>query len=78
MEPQAASPKSEHDAISSSPATDDATSSKYKGNDDSVPVSATSESCDDRTCVGAEDCCKGYGCGFDPERSHVQRYCQAQ
>lgn len=42
------------------------------------PISAVADSCDDRTCVGAEDCCKGYACGFDPERSHVQRYCQAQ
>jgi hypothetical protein len=31
--------------------------------------------CDDRSCVGSSDCCNGYSCGFDPERSHVQRYC---
>jgi len=35
-------------------------------------------SCDDESCVGSEDCCKGYACGFDPERSRVQRYCQRQ
>lgn len=42
------------------------------------PVSAASNTCEDQACVGAEDCCKGYQCGFDPERSHVQRYCQPQ
>jgi hypothetical protein len=31
--------------------------------------------CNDRTCVGNSDCCDGYSCGFDPERSRVQRYC---
>ena len=35
----------------------------------------TAGTCDDQTCVGTEDCCKGFACGFDPERSRVQRYC---
>ena len=35
-------------------------------------------SCDDRPCSSTDDCCKGYACGFDPERSHVQRYCLPQ
>jgi hypothetical protein len=34
-----------------------------------------SGSCDDRSCVSASDCCKGYQCAFDPERSKVIRYC---
>lgn len=38
----------------------------------------TSGSCDDRSCVSASDCCKGYQCAFDPERSKVIRYCLPQ
>jgi len=38
----------------------------------------TSGTCDDRTCVSTSDCCSGYQCGFDPERSKVTRYCLAQ
>jgi hypothetical protein len=26
-------------------------------------------------CASNEDCCKGFSCGFDPEKSRVQRYC---
>ncbi len=37
-----------------------------------------SGSCDDRSCVSTDDCCKGYQCGFDQERSKVQRYCLVQ
>jgi len=37
-----------------------------------------SGTCDDRSCVASNDCCNGYQCGFDPERSKVQRYCLAQ
>jgi hypothetical protein len=37
-----------------------------------------SGSCDDRSCVSASDCCKGYQCAFDPERSKVIRYCLPQ
>ena len=37
-----------------------------------------SGSCDDRTCVSTSDCCGGYQCGFDPERSKVTRYCLTQ
>ncbi|HKO52510.1 MAG TPA: hypothetical protein VJV79_32605 [Polyangiaceae bacterium] len=33
------------------------------------------ESCGDVACQSNSDCCKGYSCGFDPERSRVQRYC---
>jgi hypothetical protein len=36
------------------------------------------ESCGDVACESSSDCCKGYSCGFDPERSHVQRYCLGQ
>jgi len=38
----------------------------------------TSGTCDDRTCVSTTDCCSGYQCAFDPERSKVMRYCLAQ
>ncbi|HYP74624.1 MAG TPA: hypothetical protein VER12_01640 [Polyangiaceae bacterium] len=36
------------------------------------------ESCADVACQSNSDCCKGYVCGFDPERSRVQRYCLGQ
>ena len=36
---------------------------------------AAGETCGDVACVSTSDCCKGYACGFDPERSRVQRYC---
>jgi len=36
------------------------------------------EICADVACVSTTDCCKGYSCGFDPERSRVQRYCLGQ
>jgi len=36
---------------------------------------AVGETCADVACQSNSDCCKGYACGFDPERSHVQRYC---
>jgi hypothetical protein len=29
-------------------------------------------------CSSNEDCCSGYSCGFDPERSRVQRYCMQE
>lgn len=43
--------------------------------DDAIPNTETTGACDDQTCVGTEDCCKGFVCGFDPGRSNVQRYC---
>jgi len=36
------------------------------------------ETCGDVACQANNDCCKGYVCGFDPERSRVQRYCLGQ
>jgi hypothetical protein len=33
------------------------------------------ESCGDIACQSNSDCCEGYSCGFDPDRSRVQRYC---
>ncbi len=33
------------------------------------------DTCGDVACQSNTDCCKGYACGFDPERSRVQRYC---
>ena len=40
--------------------------------------SEASGTCDDQSCVSSSDCCKGYQCGFDPERSKVTRYCLPQ
>ena len=42
---------------------------------ESDPPAAAGESCGDVACQSNNECCKGYSCGFDPERSHVQRYC---
>lgn len=39
---------------------------------------AAGDTCGDVACTANNDCCKGYVCGFDPERSHVQRYCLGQ
>jgi len=39
---------------------------------------AVGETCEDIACQSNSDCCKGYACGFDAERSHVQRYCLGQ
>lgn len=42
---------------------------------DSSSVEATANTCADRPCFANSDCCGGTSCSFDPERSHVQRYC---
>ena len=42
---------------------------------ESEPSAAAGESCGDVACQSNNECCKGYFCGFDAERSHVQRYC---
>ena len=42
---------------------------------DSSSVSATANTCADRPCYSNSECCGGTSCAFDPERSHVQRYC---
>lgn len=48
-------------------------SAKQQNRRDSA--SAATDVCEDRPCSSDSDCCKGDSCGFDPERSHVQRYC---
>lgn len=42
---------------------------------DDAAANATANTCEDRPCYSNSDCCAGASCGFDPERSHVQRYC---
>ena len=39
---------------------------------------AAGDTCGDVACQSSNECCKGYVCGFDPERSKVQRYCLGQ
>jgi hypothetical protein len=51
----------------------DPMSAKQQKSSDSA--SAATDVCEDRPCSSDSDCCKGDSCGFDPERSHVQRYC---
>jgi hypothetical protein len=41
----------------------------------SSSVEASANTCADRPCYANSDCCGGTSCSFDPERSHVQRYC---
>lgn len=50
---------------------------QHKGTPDEAKRTPTEASgtCDDRSCVASQDCCSGYQCAFDPERSKVQRYC---
>jgi len=67
LPPEKAQPKDEP-----APATDNGPP------ESAVPERATTGACDDRACTASEDCCKGFVCGFDPERSRVQRYCQPQ
>jgi hypothetical protein len=45
---------------------------------DEAPPAPPTGACDDRACSVDQDCCKGYGCALDPERSRVQRYCLAE
>jgi hypothetical protein len=58
-------PALERDSVSAKPA---------KASDDASQA-AVGEACEDIACQSNSDCCKGYACGFDAERSHVQRYC---
>jgi len=65
----------------SSEPSESQSSSSESGESKDAPERAPSEAsgtCDDRTCVSTTDCCKGYQCGFDPERSKVMRYCLGQ
>jgi hypothetical protein len=48
-----------------------------EASEESAP-SEVSGTCDDRTCVSSNECCKGYECGFDPGRSRVLKYCLSQ
>lgn len=72
-EPAAAEMKTDAPAMNSdnSPASSESESS----NELATPPPPPTGACDDRACVATEDCCKGFACGFDPERSRVQRYC---
>lgn len=60
---------------SSEPSSERAQSSKPASSYSEAESHATADTCDDRPCASDSDCCKGTSCGFDPERSHVQRYC---
>ena len=42
---------------------------------DDAAATASANTCEDRPCFSNSACCAGASCGFDPERSHVQRYC---
>ena len=67
--------KASNDATAT-PENDHVATTPAKASEDSPP--SGSDTCGDVACQSSSDCCKGYACGFDPERSHVQRYCLGQ
>jgi hypothetical protein len=82
---QYTSPGPEVEGTSTQPSSDsseearEATGSSREADDEAERApSEASGTCDDRSCVSTTDCCSGYQCGFDPERSKVMRYCLAQ
>lgn len=60
----------------SEPAPSSGDEAAPSSSDEAAPSKPTG-ACDDRACTVDQDCCKGYGCSLDPERSRVQRYCLA-
>jgi hypothetical protein len=54
---------------------DTAASSEPGSSYGDAAADASANACADRPCFSNSDCCSGASCGFDPERSHVQRYC---
>lgn len=36
------------------------------------------DACSGKPCSINAECCEGYSCGFDPDRSRVQRYCLSE
>ena len=77
-EAKPADESSKSDAPSTTDSPPSTSESTPGASNDAVPDRAASGACDDRACTATEDCCKGFACGFDPERSRVQRYCQPQ
>jgi hypothetical protein len=78
-EPTSSEPSDSSEATSdSSDSTSSSSQSSGTANEGQRAPSEASGTCDDQTCVSTTDCCKGYQCGFDPERSKVMRYCLAQ
>lgn len=66
--------KASHDAAAT-PENDHVGATLGKAPEGDSP--SAGESCGDVACQSNSDCCKGYSCGFDPDRSRVQRYCLA-
>jgi hypothetical protein len=79
-EPEASSPSSESrpTTTESSDSSSESSESEPAEGESPTPPTQTTGACDDRACTATEDCCKGYACGFDPERSRVQRFCLPQ
>ncbi len=54
------------------------TSEEYEQNrpePEPPPDPCMAEDGEPRQCSSNEDCCEGFQCGFDPQRSRVVRYC---
>ena len=62
------------------PASQAASATKTVSDTAASPAESGSDAptCEDVACASSSECCEGYACGFDPERSRVQRYCLAQ
>ncbi len=43
-----------------------------------IESQAAGDTCGDVACQSNNECCSAGVCGFDPERSRVQRYCLGQ
>ena len=65
----------EHPAGEAKASNDAATAAPSKEPAAESDSPSAGQSCADVACQSSNECCKGYACGFDPERSRVQRYC---
>jgi hypothetical protein len=50
-------------------------SKEYEDNTPPPPDPCMAERGEPRDCTSNEDCCEGFTCSLDPERSHIRRYC---
>lgn len=71
----ASAPVKESNLSGSSESAPSANQREPEGSYEDAAANASANTCEDRPCYSNSDCCGGASCGFDPERSHVQRYC---
>lgn len=71
---RAPAPEPKTSATATEPTAQDTSSDQSLYAGAAEPVDA----CGEKSCSINAECCDGYVCGFDPDRSHVQRYCLAE